>query len=102
MTTHTPGPWFVESDDKTPIYVSPVGRHENISICNVMVIDEDPSESGDWINGSQTKANARLIAAAPELLAALESLVLFTNPKPSNAAALNRAHQVISKARGEA
>lgn len=37
-----------------------------------------------------------------ELLAALESLVLFTSPKPSNAAALNRAHQVIAKARGEA
>lgn len=37
-----------------------------------------------------------------ELLAALESLVLFTNPKPSNAVALNRAHQVIVKARGEA
>lgn len=37
-----------------------------------------------------------------ELLAALESLVLFTNPKPSNAAALDRAHQVIAKARGEA
>lgn len=37
-----------------------------------------------------------------ELLAALESLVLFTNPKPSNAVALNLAHQVIAKAKGEA
>lgn len=37
-----------------------------------------------------------------ELLAALESLVLFTNPKPSNAAALNNAHQVIARTKGRA
>lgn len=36
-----------------------------------------------------------------ELLGALEALVLFTNPKPSNSAALNRAHQAIAKARGD-
>lgn len=66
---HTPGPWFVESSDKTPIYVSPVARHEQIAICNVMVIDEDgESDSGEWFNGDQTKANAKLIAAAPLLL----------------------------------
>lgn len=67
----TPGPWVVEQSEKTPIYVSPVGRHENISICNVMVMDEDDSESGDWINGDETKANAKLIAAAPDLYLAL-------------------------------
>lgn len=66
---HTPGPWFVESNDKTPIYVSPVDRHEQIAICNVMVIDEDgDSDSGEWVNGEQTKANAKLIAATPLLL----------------------------------
>ncbi|AEM24776.1 hypothetical protein F414_gp23 [Cronobacter phage ESP2949-1] len=37
-----------------------------------------------------------------DLLAALESLVLFTNPKPSNAAALNNAHQVIARTKGRA
>ncbi len=46
--------------------------------------------------------NARLLCAAPDLLAALESLVLFTNPKPMNAVALNNAHRAISKARGKA
>lgn len=64
----TPGPWFVEQLEKTSIYVSPVGRHENISICNVLTMDEDDSESGDWINGGETKANAKLIAAAPDLM----------------------------------
>lgn len=70
----TPGPWFVEQSEKTPIYVSPVGRHENISICNVLTMDEDDSESGDWINGDETKANAYLIAAAPDLYKALERI----------------------------
>ncbi|HDS1728213.1 TPA: hypothetical protein QEM47_000936 [Pseudomonas putida] len=87
---HTPGPWFVESSDKTPIYVSPVDRHEQIAICNVMVIDEDgDSDSGEWINGDQTKANARLIATAPMLLADL-----------SEAAAQLRKYETLHRAKG--
>lgn len=46
----------------------------------------------------EAKANAALISAAPELLEALEMLVLFTNPKPSVAAALANAYRVIDKA----
>ncbi|WHU44510.1 hypothetical protein [Pseudomonas fulva] len=92
MTKHTPGPWFVESSDKTPIYVSPVDRHEQIAICNVMVIDEDAdSDSGEWFNGEQTKANAKLIAAAPALLADLVS-----------AAAQLRQYEVLHRAKGTA
>lgn len=53
-------------------------------------------------NKAQQKRVDQINRCGVELLAALESLVLFTNPKPSNAVALNRAHQVISKARGEA
>lgn len=44
----------------------------------------------------------RLRAQRDELLAALESLVLFTNPKPSNAVALNNAYQVIARTKGGA
>lgn len=89
---HTPGPWFVESTDKTPIYVSPVARHEQIGICNVMVIDEDESsDSGEWFNGHQTKANARLIAAAPLLL---DDLI--------DAAAQLRKYEKLHRAKGTA
>lgn len=89
---HTPGPWFVESSDKTPIYVSPVDRHEQIAICNVMVIDEDgDSDSGEWINGDQTKANAKLIAAAPLLLDDLAA-----------AAAQLRKYEALHRAKGTA
>jgi len=51
---------------------------------------------------AEQKRVDRINRCGVELLAALESLVLFTNPKPSNAVALNRAHQVIAKAIGEA
>lgn len=44
---------------------------------------------------------AHLIAAAPELLEALEALVLFSKPTKTNAVALNHAYQVIAKARGD-
>lgn len=37
-----------------------------------------------------------------ELSAALESLVLFTSPKLSNAVALNNAHRVINRVKGDA
>lgn len=87
---HTPGPWFVESSDKTPIYVSPVDRHEQIAICNVLVIDEDDeSDSGEWVNGEQTKANAKLISAAPNLLADL-----------TEAAATLRRYEALHRAKG--
>lgn len=75
MGKHTPGPWIVEQSAKTPIYVSPLDRQEEISICHVLVIDDDEQgDDGEWFNGDQTKANASLIAAAPDMLAALEKI----------------------------
>jgi hypothetical protein len=43
-----------------------------------------------------------IIAQRDDLLAALTSLVLFTKPSLTNAAALNNAHQAIAKATGGA
>lgn len=110
MSKHTPGPWFVEQNEKTPIYVSPVASHEQIAICNVMVIDEDPEDdSGEWFNGDQTKANARLIAAAPDLLEALDyalsALAHCRADKGYGSMQSRAAHlaaNAIAKARGEA
>lgn len=105
MSKHTPGPWFVEQNEKTPIYVSPVARHEQIAICNVMVIDEDPDDdSGEWFNGDQTKANARLIAAAPDLLEALELMASDYMRKDGlgfDLIASSMMFKAIAKARGE-
>ena len=46
-------------------------------------------------------ADANLIAAAPELLEALETLVVFTTPTKRNSAALSKAYAAIAKALGE-
>jgi len=57
MTQHTPGPWTV---------------HTNFATATYTVFDED-GNYGET-DGDTLTANAALIAAAPELLEALQSL----------------------------
>ncbi len=61
---HTPGPWHVERDGT----MNPTIRVENGGTI-AKLIDSNPSIFFDH------EANARLIAAAPDLLAALESAI---------------------------
>jgi hypothetical protein len=56
---HTPGPWF--ADDDGYIYGGPD-----------RLILTDPSSANPDIPAEETEANAALIAAAPDLLAALK------------------------------
>ena len=72
MAKHTPGPWMIYDD----------GDDEDSSdIINVWIDDRDGGEKYDIAAMlldrpvGERKANARLIAAAPDLLAALEGLV---------------------------
>jgi len=60
-TTHTPGPWTFNGDHVV------AGTHTVLA---------DPFAS-DALFGGEGEANARLIAAAPDLLAALVKLVAF-------------------------
>lgn len=87
---HTPGPWHIVAD---PQWDGKHPVHSSRFICNVPEFAEvyppTPGEDDGWQvfhdEGGQTicrmtdtveiAANARLIAAAPELLAALEGLV---------------------------
>lgn len=82
--THTQGPWTVSQ---------PSGNY----------IDT-PTGSVAALTYGATKADARLIAAAPDLLAALENLtVLFDRIDRSgatNKAAYNDAIAAITKAKG--
>ena len=66
---HTPGPWKIA--DNTLIYALN-GKGNNIFCCKVM-----PGCKCGCITASQKEleANARLIAAAPDLLKALRELV---------------------------
>ena len=59
--THTPGPWRVGKKYVTDIYPNDGG----MLVARVMT---------GGISNNKSHANARLIAAAPELLAALQSI----------------------------
>jgi hypothetical protein len=95
---HTPGPWEAEA------------RQHGLAI--YANYDTAPSEYLALINGyegskedrERNRANARLISAAPELLAALERVLECHRLKISldtNAAALEQARAAIRKAKGE-
>lgn len=75
MSAHTPGPWDVrEQDDEFRVH-APDSRSYGFRV-EMRIVDEvggysEQLEDGTWDN-AQAKANARLIAAAPELLDALQ------------------------------
>ena len=76
MNAHTPGPWCVVLGKNCS--VAPVCGGRIIANCN-------------FDNGTTELANARLIAAAPKLLEALESLVDVADiaPEPNCACHLS-------------
>lgn len=72
-TTHTPGPWVVEA---ATLIWSPSAKKmvAGASACEPRsgFVEYEPPQT---ISLDEPAANARLIAAAPDLLAALEDLV---------------------------
>ena len=89
MSKHTPGPWRVDS-------------HFNIFYKDAMVAF--PCISG----GLDQKANARLIAAAPDLLEAMQALFgadmeycMMGDGKNDQIEAIAKARAAIFKATGE-
>jgi hypothetical protein len=104
MATHTAGPWegLYDDEDEVPEMHGPHGH----------VITEDGSFelAVVWANEvglDVAKANAFLMASAPDLLEALEKLasavlMLVTgNESPGLTAAFNAAQAAIAKAKGE-
>lgn len=89
---HTPGPWH-----STGRYVG--SGHAKMNIC------ECSDNSGCWSNAPEAVANARLIAAAPELLEALlamTELVEWAKQCFVFEADTDRAKSAIAKATGGA
>jgi hypothetical protein len=103
---HTPGPWHVETeadweDDEPTLYVCHAGTVcDGTTVCNF-----PPSH---WATLDTRAANARLIAAAPDLLEALREANRLLgdipaakgNPRVADAITANR--KAIAKAEGRA
>lgn len=122
---HTPGPWHVVAD---PQWVGKHPNHASRFICNVPEFEEvyppNPGEDDGWqvfhgadgrtichmMDTQEISANARLIASAPDLLAALEIILSSTCGDVGDdgydgcirieAKALERVRAAIAKARG--
>lgn len=72
ITRHTPGPWDYDLD--YIVAPDPGGRHPDIYIAEIAHSDDE----GRIASPQQQDANRRLIAAAPELLDALDYLLVQT------------------------
>ncbi len=67
MSEHIPGPWRVDFDEATVVRET----HKNGRVCALHQL-----QAGNWgrRDPEEVAATARLIAAAPDLLAALQAL----------------------------
>lgn len=89
---HTPGPWGCDGSE---IYC------ENLVIASVHRPKTD--DEGGVMSNAEANANASLIAAAPELLAALRELKMLRclgGCTPENDSPTQRAVLAINKAEG--
>ena len=90
---HTAAPW------KAIKYAPELGQ-ENIAIYGGLPPGRDELITIIYYDGEEWEHNARLIAAAPELLEVLEALVRVADAKMATQAI--RARKAIAKAKGEA
>ena len=99
---HTPGPWAVEdvSGVARQIYVTATDHRRGTPFIVALVYQKTPADQSQPEDVAANMANANLIAAAPDLLAACE-YVLADNPnlRASTWRALNAA---LAKAKGGA
>lgn len=99
MNKHTPGPWRVEIEDGIPV----IWAHPNSYDIAIVAVDWEPvrHQGPEDIDNGTKAANARLIAAAPDLLAALEMLLNETNAGTWDCLPADKARAAIAKAKGE-
>jgi hypothetical protein len=99
ISAHTPGPWEVGDVQRGE---SPLMVYCDDSLGSRVA---DLSTSGHGITTAQVRANALLIAAAPDLLAALKRLLATTFPgteghDPDCRCVIHEARTAIAKAEG--
>lgn len=107
MIAHTPGPWMANVHvDRDSVRISADGRQVALVSADTVTI------SGTEVVSTQAKSDARLIAAAPDLLASLERAIndennplhvatCVSNPILRPCCWVTQARAAIAKARGE-
>ena len=95
---HTPGPWKIFKGTRNDVLLTRVERKDRFH----GIVNEANLPLAEIILGS-TDANARLIAAAPEMLEALEIAVkFFTDNYPKGELSwMEKLEAAIRKAKGE-
>ena len=93
MTEHTPGPWEIE--DHYHFSYRWISGPEHSQLAQVVWCMEDEDRS------PECEANAHLIAAAPDLLEALEALVLDESKEYIPTRLWDAARAAIAKAKGQ-
>lgn len=110
---HTPGPWILSQNTEWPwtYYVDNADELPVIAIKLHTYCTTDTQESANARAGNETThANARLIAAAPALLEALEGVMQWADDNgrtfklsvASDSDVANRIRAAIRAAKGEA
>lgn len=102
---HTPGPWvLIDGDRFEDEKVITTQSRINESMCCICEMDVD----FDGPHGEEQEANASLIAAAPDLLEALQDMLdafskngLGGEYDPGEVPAIDKAVAAIAKALGE-
>lgn len=100
MSNYTPGPW-------TAVHATVAAQIDVMEIAEVAYMRVIPA-SGGWPTARTPENDARLIAAAPELLEACKLIVSVFDALPPTSAArterlqINAARAAIAKATGEA
>lgn len=95
----TPGPWVAGADgaDVCPS----AGEKQHVELAHIV----GPWSDSSWFGSEEARANAHLIAAAPDLYEALERAVRYFTDAGSNREAwgemVHEWQQTLAKARGE-
>lgn len=100
---HTPGPWKITESANAIVVMGPNAQHVVI----IPLFKEYAWSKEEWegLNLEEKNkvsiANARLIAAAPELFEALENLMDFLFHGKKDRQTILRATAALAKARGD-
>lgn len=99
MNEHTPAPWHVENIDRDPTYTI----HGPNRTWGLATVHLPLSNDMYYVQLKQAKANARLIASAPDLLEALRFFVDHPGVSQlctANSDVMTAARAAIAKATG--